>query len=112
MALRTIVTLYDTEGDQADQIRDDYTSATYTQSFSQRYTLSSSTTRVEIELGPVTTANYIYLNSGANEVLVYLNNSQESRAFTGPFLIAGCSVTAIHCVATNGATLTAYVAGS
>jgi hypothetical protein len=111
MALRTIITIWDTDGDEADRIRDDYVAADYDQSFSQRYTLSASSSRFEVELGPVTTAKFVYLNSGANEMLVYLDNSMESRTFTGPFLVSGCSVTAMHVLASNGGTLTVYVAG-
>ena len=110
MALRTVITIWDTDGYEADRIRKDFTTADYNNSFSHRYALSGSSTKVKVDLGPVATAKYIYVDSDV-EVTLFKNNSNEGWTFTGPFLIKGCSVTALHILSTSDSVIFVYVAG-
>ena len=111
MALRTIITIWDTEGYEADRIRDDFATADYDNAALLRYSLTGSASQVEVDLGPVTTAKYIYVNSESAEITLFKNNSTECWTFTGPFLVKGCSVTALHIKSEADSNVSIYVAG-
>lgn len=110
MALRTVVTLWDTAGDEADRLSNVYVATTYIKTNIQRTTLSSSTSKVKIDFGPVTTAQYIYISTDT-EITVYFSNSAECRTVGDALLLIGCSETALHIVAASGAVLYIYIAG-
>ena len=110
MALRTVVSLWDEGGDESDRLRDDYISTAFTQTSIQRPTLASSTSKVEIDFGPVTTAQYIYIHTNT-EITVYFSNSAECRTVGKALLLIGCSETALHVKAASGAVLYIYIAG-
>lgn len=111
MAIRTTVSLWDEDGDESDRIADSYIATTYTQTNIQRTTLSSSTSKVKIDFGPVTTAQYIYISTDT-EITVYFSNSAECRTVGDALLLIGCSETALHVVAASGAVLYIYIAGA
>ena len=111
MTTRTVVTLWDTDGDEADRLSNVYISTTYTKTNIQRTTLSSSTSKVEIDFGPVTTAQYIYIHTDT-EITAYFSNSAECRIVGKALLLIGCSETALHLVAASGAVLYIYIAGA
>ena len=110
MSLRTTVTLYEEDGLESDRIRDDYTSTAYTAFHSYRKTLGSSATKVEIELGAVTTMQYLFISTDT-AIVVYLDTDVVTVT-TGAFLlITGCSHTKLEVIAASGAALFVYAAG-
>ena len=110
MTIRTRVVIWDTAGYEADRIRDDYIAETYDQQYSQRRTVTGSTSKFEVKLGPVTTAKYLYISTDQS-IQVYFNNSMECRYTSDALLIIGCQVTALHILATSDTNLFIYVAG-
>jgi hypothetical protein len=111
MAIRLITKLINTDGYEHDRLRDDYTTTSYTKYFSQKHSLSGSTDKVKIDLGPVATAKVIYIHSGSVEITVYKNGSAEGWTFTGRFIITGCTVTSLHIKSESDSTPFVYIAG-
>jgi len=111
MALRTTINVWDEDGYEADRITSSHVSASYTATLYQRMTLPASASKVEIDLGPLTTIEYLFIESD-KAIEVYKNNGIASWSANGLFLITGCSITALHVKATDGAALLIYAAGS
>ena len=110
MAIRTNITIFDSDGHEADRIVTDYVAETYDQQNSQRRTVTGSTTKFEVDFGPVTTAKYIYAETD-QDISVYLSNSLVCIEASDVFLVIGCSETAMHILAENDTNLFIYVAG-
>ncbi len=110
MAIRTGVSIWDTEGWGADKLCDDFVAETYDQQNSQRRTVTGSTAKFKVDFGPVTTAKYIYIKTD-QDISVYFSNSPQCRQVSDLLLIIGCEVTALHILATSDTALFIYVAG-
>jgi len=111
MALRTVISIWDEAGLEADRIVQEHVSASYAATLYQRMTLPASTSKVEIDLGPLATIEYLFLASD-EAIQVFKNNSVAAWGTDSLFLSAGCSITALHVKAENGCTLLVYAAGS
>ncbi len=109
--IRTRIGIWDTDGDESDRSYDDYMAEAYDQQFKQRMTATGSTTRFQVDLGPVTTVGYLYIRS-TKPIYVYRNNSIESWYVGSAFMVIGCSITALHILSEDNATITIYAAGS
>lgn len=111
MAIRTVVSIYDEEGFESDRIRSDYTSTSYDSRNKQQVTLAASTSKVKVDLGPLTTVEFLFISTDKS-IDIYANNSAVKWDTNGLLLIVGCAFTALHIVASEGATLVIYMAGS
>jgi len=109
--IRTRVNIWDEDGFESDRRYDDYMSEAYDQQFQQRMVVNGSTNRFQVDLGPVTTVEFLYIQTD-EPIYVYRNNSVESWYVGSAFLVVGCSITALHIKSENDATIHLYVAGS
>ena len=109
--IRTRVNIWDEDGFESDRVYDDYMAQTYDQQFKQRMAVTGSTNRFQVDLGPVTTVEYLYIKT-TKPVYVHRNNSIESWYVGTAFLVVGCSITALHIKSEDDATIHIYVAGS
>jgi len=110
MALRTTVTLYEEEGLESDRVRDDYVSTAYTAFSTYRNTLGASATKVEIDLGAVTTVQYLFISTDT-AIVVYIDTDVITITVGTFFLITGCSHTKLEVIAASGAGIFVYAAG-
>jgi hypothetical protein len=111
MAIRTVISIFDEEGFESDRIRSDYTSTSYDARLKQQMTLAASTSKVKIDLGPLATIEFLFISTD-KDIDIYADNSAVKWDTTGLLLIVGCSFTALHIVASEGAVLVVYMAGS
>lgn len=109
--IQTRVSIWDTAGYEADRIVDDYIAEAYDQSFKQNLTVTGSTSTFEVELGPISTVEFLYIAT-TQPITVYRNNSLESWNVGDVLLVIGCSITALHILAENDCTITIYAAGT
>lgn len=111
MSIRTVISIYDEDGDESDRVRDDYDSTTYTAFHTYRKELSSSASKVELGLGAVTTAAHLYLSTD-EDITVYLNTDEVTVAINPFLLFIGCAITKVEVIATTGANIFVHAAGA
>ena len=99
------------DGFEADKVIDKFITEECDQVFMQYLSLTGSTTKVAIDLGPVTTAVFLYITSD-QAIQVYKNNSMESWDAKEVFMVIGCEITALHILATEDSEVFIYAAGA
>ncbi len=110
MAIQTVVKITDTSGDRATEVALDLLQKAYTCSTSYAKTLDASAATVQLPLGLVTTAQYIYIETDT-AIKVSRNNSMQTDQVDKLYFLVGCSVTSLAVVANSGATIKVFIAG-
>jgi len=111
MAIRTIISIWDEEGDESDRVVSSYDSTAYTAFHTYRKELSASGSAVELGLGAVTTAAHLYISTD-EDITVYLNTDEVTVTIGAFLLLIGCAITKVEVIATSGANIFVHAAGA
>lgn len=111
MTIRTVVSIWDADGDEHDRIVSSYDSTAYTAFHTYRKELSESDDKVTLGLGAVTTAAHLYLSTD-EDITVYLNTDEVTVAIGAFLLLIGCAITTVEVIASSGANIFVHAAGA